>query len=105
MKKLIGLLVLGFILYIVNPGMDDFSAFFKERSADRIEQETGGGLLGRVIGGAGSELVAAGVEEVTTRRSYVVCSTYDVDPDGDDVSEYRYFGVAGMFVTLREPEK
>jgi len=45
------------------------------------------------------------VEEVTTRRSYVVCSTYDVDPDGDDVSEYRYFGVAGMFVTLREPEK
>ncbi|PEN13574.1 hypothetical protein CRI94_09700 [Longibacter salinarum] len=105
MKKLLGLLLVAFVLFLVNPGMNDFSTFFKERSSDRIEQETGGGLLGRVLGGAGSELLAAGVEEATTRRSYLVCSTYDVDPDGDDVAEYRYLGVAGMFVTLREPEK
>lgn len=105
MKKLAGLLILAFVLFLFNPGMDDFSGFFKERSAQRIEQKTGGGVLGRVLGGAGSELVAAGVENVTTRRSYIVLSTYDVDPDSDGVSEYRYVGVGGQFVALREPEE
>jgi hypothetical protein len=104
MKKLLGLLILAVVMFIFNPGMEDFSSFFKERSAQRIEQETGGGVLGRVLGGAGSELVAAGVERVTTRRSYVVLSTYDVDPDSDSVSEYRYLGIGGQFITLREPE-
>jgi hypothetical protein len=104
MKKLVGFVLVAGLLFFVNPGMDDFTTYFKTYSAERIEQETGGGLLGRVLGGAGSELLAAGVEDVTTRRSYIVCSTYDVDPDGDDVSEYRYLGIAGWFITLREPE-
>lgn len=104
MKKLLGLLIVAAVLFVFNPGMDDFTSFFKERSAQRIEQNTGGGVLGRVLGGAGSELVAAGVEKVTTRRSYVVLSTYDVDTDSDGVSEYRYLGAAGQFITLREPE-
>lgn len=104
MKKLVAFLVVALILFLMNPGMDDFTGFFKQRSAERIEQKTGGGVLGRVLGGAGSELVAAGVEKVTTRRSYVVLSTYDVDTDSDGVSEYRYLGAAGQFITLREPE-
>jgi len=104
MKKLVAFLVIALVLFLMNPGMDDFTGFFKERSAERIEQKTGGGVLGRVLGGAGSELVAAGVEKVTTRRSYVVLSTYDVDTDSDGVSEYRYLGAVGQFITLREPE-
>lgn len=104
MKKLVAFLVVALVLFLMNPGMDDFTGFFKERSAERIEQKIGGGVLGRVLGGAGSELVAAGVEKVTTRRSYVVLSTYDVDTDSDGVSEYRYLGAAGQFITLREPE-
>lgn len=104
MKKLVGFVLLVGILFFFNPTMNDFTTYFKTYSADRIERETGGGLLGRVLGGAGSELVAAGVEDVTTRRSYIAFSTYNVDPDSDGVSEYRYLGVAGQFITIREPE-
>lgn len=103
-RSTLGVIVLAVVLFFLNPGMDDFTAHFKDDTAERIEEETGGGVLGRVLGGAGSELAAAGVERTTTRSSYLVASTYDVDPDGDGVSEYRYLGVGGTFITLREPE-
>lgn len=103
MKKLFAAAVVAFVLFLLNPGMDEFTTFYKRHTAERIENETGGGLLGRVLGGAGSELAAAGAEKITTRRSYLVLSLYDVDPDSDGAAEYRYLGIAGYFVTLHEP--
>lgn len=103
MKKLFAAAAVALVLFFLNPGMDEFATFYKRHAAERIEEETGGGLIGRVLGGAGSELVAAGVEKSTTRRSYLVLSLYDVDPDADGVAEYRYLGIAGYFVALHEP--
>lgn len=96
--------ILAGVLWAFNPGMDDFKTHMKTYTAERVESETGGGMLGRVLGGAASAVVSGGVERVTERSGYVVFSTYDVDPDADGTAEYRFLGVARQFVVLREPE-
>lgn len=105
MKKAVLLLVVALLLGFTNPGMDDFRPFIKQVAQQEIEQATGGGVLGRVLGGAGSELVASNVDRVTTRTSYVVCSTYAVDADQDGAPEWEFLGVATRFVTLQRPER
>ena len=106
MKKVlvsIGLAVA--LLWFGNPDLEDFRPFVREIARAEIEEATGGGTLGRVLGGAGSELVAGHIDRITTRRTYVVCSTYRVDVNGDGTPEWKFLGIATRFITLEHPER
>jgi hypothetical protein len=106
MRKLLVLLVLvAGVLAFTNPGMEAFQTHVKERSAERIEERTGSSALGSALAGAGSNLIARNIDAVTTRRSYLVASRYDVDPDGDGTAEWQYVGIASTFFALREPDR
>lgn len=83
-----------------NPGMNDFKQFVEQRTAQRIEEDTGRGALGRALAGAGARLLSDNAEAVTERTSYLVCSMYHVDLDGDGSDEWRYLGIARQFVEL-----
>lgn len=108
MRRLISLLVvvlLG-VLVVTNPGMDAFSDFVAEQSERILQQETGDSPLGRALAGAGGGLAGSLVERVTERRTYLLFSTYTIDPGGtaDDASEWRFLGIAGRFFELESPE-
>ncbi len=103
MKKLAALAVIGAALLIVtNPGMDDFQGFVRTYAADRIQREMGGGPLSDLLSGAGGELLAGNVSEIAERESYVVCSLYTLDLDGDGRPNGQALGVAGQFIVLNE---
>jgi len=106
MKKVpisVGLAVL--LLWVSNPDMEAFRPFVRDVAQAEIAEATGGGTLGRVLGGAGSELVASQIDRVTTRNSYLVCSTYRVDLDRDGAAEWEFLGIATTFVTLKRPTR
>ncbi len=104
MKKILLLAGLAVVLlWVTNPDMEDFRPFVREVARTEIAAAAGGGTLGRVLGGAGSELVADQIDRVTERRSYLVGSTYAVDVDGDAAAEWEFLGVATTFVTLQRP--
>jgi hypothetical protein len=93
------------LLWFSNPDLEDFRPFVRDVARAEIEEATGGGTLGRVLGGAGSELVASHIDRITTRRSYVVCSIYRVDVDGDGTPEWEFLGIATRFITLEHPDR
>lgn len=99
---LVIVVVVGAFLAVTNPGMDDFQDFVRTHAADRIEQEMGSGTLSELLGGAGGELLASNVSRVTERQSYLVCSLYTMDLDGDSRSNGRALGVAGQFIVIEE---
>jgi len=99
------LLVLGVVLAQFNPDMDDFEQFVEARAEQRIEEETGGGVLGRALAGAGGRLLRDNTDAVTERTSYVVCSLYHVDVDDDGTDEWRFLGVADRFIELEVNEQ
>lgn len=100
------LIVLIVVLVVFNPGMSEFKTFVREQAAERIQQEAGEGVLGRVLSGAGSELAASGIERATERHNYFVFSLYDVDLDGAPSTdpEYQFLGFGGRFFVLETPE-
>jgi len=101
MKKILVLVLgLGGLLFVTNPSMENFQSFVRTRAADRVEQELGGGALSDALGGAGAEVLAAHVPDVTRRRSYLVCSTYAVDLDRDGRPNGRVLGIAGQFLVI-----
>ena len=101
MKKILVLVLgVGGLLFFTNPGMEGFQSFVRTHAADRVEQELGKGALSDALGGAGAEVLAAHVPDVTTRRSYLVCSTYAVDLDQDGRPNGRVLGVAGQFFVI-----
>lgn len=104
MKKLLLLLISGAVLAVFNPGMSEFQSFVEERAAQRIEEKTGGGAIGRALAGAGAGFLGANVGSATDRTSYLVCSTYSVDPDGDGAAEWHFLGIAGQFVEVSAPD-
>lgn len=103
-KYLIVTGIVALVLWGMNPGMDDFKTYMKTYTAERVEEATGGGALGRVLGGATSSIVSGSVGAVTERQTYLVLSTYTIDPDDDGAAEYRFLGIAGQFIVLRQPE-
>lgn len=103
MKKLLVLIVVvGGLLAITNPGMNDFRGFVRTEAADRIERELGDGALSELLGGAGGELLAENASRFTERQSYLVCSFYDLDLDRDGRSDGRVLGVAGQFIVTEK---
>jgi len=104
-KVLVSLGLAVALLWLGNPDLEDFRPFVQDVARAEIEEATGGGTLGRVLGGAGSELVASHIDRITTRRTYVVCSTYRVDVDRDGTPEWEFLGIATRFITLEHPER
>ncbi len=105
MKNLLALvLVLGIVglLFVTNPGMEEFQSFVRTHAAHRVEQELGRGALSDALGGAGAEVLATYVPDITTRRTYLVCSTYAVDLDDDGRPNGRVLGLAGQFLVIED---
>lgn len=100
MKKFLffAAVVCGFFAY-TNPGMDDFSQFAHDRSAEIIEDEVGDSAIGRAVARAGSSLARDFADDVTDRKNYFVFSTYAV---GDEPA-WKFLGIAGRFVQLDGP--
>ena len=94
------------VLILLNPDMEDFSVFAREQSALLMQEQVGGGILGRVISGAGADVVGGLVEKATERNNYMLFSTYTLDFDGanQEGNEWRFLGIAGMFFELERPE-
>lgn len=101
MKKILVLVLgVGGLLFVTNPSMEDFQSFVRTHAADRVEQELGDGALSDALGGAGAEVLATNAPDVTTRRSYLVCSTYAVDLDQDSRPNGWVLGIAGQFLVI-----
>ena len=94
------------VLILLNPDMEDFAAFAREQSALLMQEQVGGGMLGRVLSGAGADVVGGLVEKATERNSYLIFSTYTLDFDGASQkgNEWRFLGIAGTFFELERPE-
>lgn len=101
-KLLVFVVVVGTFLAVTNPGMADFQDFVRDHAADRIQRELGGGPVSDLLSGAGGELLASNVSQITERESYLVCSLYTVDLDRDERSNGRVLGIADRFVVLEE---
>lgn len=101
MKKILALILcIGALLFATNPGMESFRSFVRTHASDRMAQELGEGALSDALSGAGAEVLSTYVPDVTTRRSYLVCSTYTVDLDRDGRSDGRVLGIAGQFLVI-----
>jgi hypothetical protein len=98
--------VLGVIaLAIFNPGIDQFRIFVADRAQTIILEETGEGVLGRALSGAGANLAGQYVDRITERDNYVLFSTYTIDLDGgeEDEEHWTFLGLAGQFLELERP--
>lgn len=105
-RTLLPVLALVFVvLAVTNPNSEDFSDFVERRARHVVLEETGDTALGRVLSGAGGGLAAVLSERVTTRRNYVVFSTYTIDLDGEDEEgeEWTFVGIVGRFVEVEQP--
>lgn len=88
-----------------NPDMDDFRRFVQHQSSGIIQQETGDSALGRALSDLGSGLAAAYIDRITTRRNYLLFSSYTVNIGGDDrEQEWRFLGMAAHFFETKRPE-
>ncbi|WP_028566740.1 DUF4359 domain-containing protein [Salisaeta longa] len=99
------LVVLGIVLGILiwsNPTMQAFQQSFGERITQQIQGTQDDGWLERQAARLGGALAAENIDRFTTRRSYLIASTYTVDLDGDKTPELRALGIFGRFFTLDE---
>lgn len=103
-KLLLILLVISGGLVVTNPGMESFTTFLEDYTETRIKEKTGDGVLGGALAGAGGAITAQSAPAMTERSNYVVASVYAVDPDGDDVAEWRFLGIGRQFIALRAPD-
>lgn len=103
-KGLLILLVIAGGLVVTNPGMEAFTTFVEDYTEARLKETTGDGVLGGALARAGGAITAGSAPTVTDRTTYGVASLYAVDPDGDDVVEWRFLGIGGQFIALRTPE-
>ncbi len=101
MKSLIGILVIallvGGLLFALNPSMDDFGAFYQKKAEKEAAQSVSGGL-GKLVAGMakGAASLAA---NAYTRKDFVLFSTYTLGK-ASDPSE-RYLGVAKIFIKVK----
>jgi hypothetical protein len=93
------------LLVVSNPSMGEFATFIRQESETAIQKHAGDTPLGRLLSGAGAGLAASYVEEHAQRTTYLVCSLYTIDPDGNPDTEprWRYLGIADRFVALERP--
>ncbi|HEX8298255.1 MAG TPA: hypothetical protein VF594_03770 [Rubricoccaceae bacterium] len=106
-----GLVVVGTMLYVLNPGPDKFEAFLRldraeraeasQRAADDTITGTSRTLLadrvGRELGGPGSVPF--------DRTDYHVASLYRIDDNAEQAGgQWTYLGLANWFVAIEQPE-
>jgi fructose-specific phosphotransferase system IIC component len=101
MKSIIGLVVIvvvvGGLLFALNPTMDDFSAHLQRQAEVQASKSVQGGL-GKALGSLAG--VASGLSaKAYARKDYVVFSTYTLGKASDPGS--RYLGVAKVFIKLK----
>ena len=96
---------LGFLV-ATNPGPDEFAAFVDEEVGARLAEEAadlpGGGILGD-LGGLAAGRIA---QRYADRDNYGVASVYTLDLDGRarDEVQWRFLGIATLFVPLQTPD-
>ncbi|GAB5536427.1 MAG: hypothetical protein Rubg2KO_26760 [Rubricoccaceae bacterium] len=105
-----GMILLGVLLFIMNPGPDKFSRFIQEELAELAAEKAGEapGLLGDVAGvvarriGEGAGSLAADAFE---RDNYYLISIYRYDMNGRSPGgEWEFLGIASWFIPLDTPE-
>lgn len=112
---LFGLLVIGVVLYALNPGPTRFNEFMQDEMARRAEEaarQAGGTVAGRmgegVAGFLADRLGRAAGDAVSTafeRDDYYVASVYRVDLNGRRPGgEVEFLGIANQFFPLKMPE-
>lgn len=104
MKTVIIVLLAAGILATTNPDSDDFNDHLRERIQDRIEENVDGSKLGSDLSALGADLTVRLAQKVTTRKNYLLFSTYEVLPDeGNDETRWKYLAIAGQFLQLDGP--
>ena len=110
MRTLVLLALLAVLLAVFNPGMDDFTAFAREKAGEFAAGEAGrsgiGGEAGRILGGVVGGLAGSNIERVTRRDNKYLWSTYTVDLDGPVATgnEWKFLGIATQFIELQRPD-
>ncbi len=106
-----GLLAVGTLLYVLNPGPDAFEHFYRLDQAERAEAAARAGdsllaattsrvFLADRTGRAVSDAADIGYE----RTDYHVGSLYRVDANADQAGgKWTYLGVANWFVPVEQP--
>ncbi len=106
-----GLLAVGTMLYVLNPGPEAFEHFYRLDTAERAEARARAGdsllastpsrvFLADRTGRAVSDAADVGYERV----DYHVASLYRVDAnEGRAGGKWTYLGIAGWFVPTEQP--
>lgn len=101
MKSILGLimivLVIGAVLYFMNPSSDDFSAYLQTRA--QSEAKSNSSVEAEKIAMAIAGKVAGGVALLYKRADHVFYSTFTLGP-ASKPSE-RYLGVAKLFIKIK----
>lgn len=110
-----GLVAVGVLLYVLNPGPAEFQRFLQHDLAERAEaaaREAAGGE-GADIGGTMGTFIAERIgrevggvaSQEFERENYHVASVYRVDLNGEnDGGEWAFLGLANWFVPIEQPE-
>lgn len=112
---LVGLILVGGLLYALNPGPEKFREFLQEELAAQAEQrarEAGEATAGELGGDVAGFLAArlgrrAGdlASDAFERDDYYVASVYTADLNGRRPGgAWKFLGIAGWFVPLEQPE-
>lgn len=92
-----------FLLFLTNPGPDEFEAFVDERVGEQIAAQNlpGGGILSELGGLAAGQLV----RRYADRDNYLIFSVYTLDLDGRarDEQDWKFLGIATFFFELERP--
>ena len=106
-----GLLAVGTLLYVLNPGPEAFEHFYRLDTAERAEAAARAGdstlaakpsqvFLADRTGRAVSDAAAVGYE----RTDYYVASLYRVDANADRAGgTWTFLGLANWFVPIEQP--
>lgn len=95
------ILVVG--LVVTNPGMDDFSEYASEYTERIVESEVGDNALGRAMARFGSSLAGDYVDRITTRKNYLLFSTYELGNSENEDENWRFVGIASNIFNTHQP--
>ena len=107
-----GLLIVGTMLYVLNPGPEKFEEFLRIDMAERAQAAAEATGAGNIAGGMGSFLanrlgreVGGAASQAFEREDYHVASVYRVDLNADRPGgEWAFLGIANWFIPIEQPE-
>ena len=104
-RLLLGLLIVGGLLFATNPSRPEFNAFVQSYVAGKIEEEArnrgeanpdNAGQLGGAL--VGLVMPALPIE----RRNFLAFSIYEVNLSSNEAKKCSFLDIAGQFVPLSE---